>query len=107
MYFRRNPPRRSAWDDLDALVLEEVEAASRASPATPAPLDCDEDFLARASAHFAAHEEPEALLERLCRLPGLLRRQEPEAPTAAEPDRPAGDDEAGPSPTDSDQGPAT
>jgi hypothetical protein len=110
MYFRRSPPRRGAWDDLDALVLEEVEAAARASPmprAAAAPFGSDDEFLARASAYFAGHDDPERLLERLCSLPGLLPPDE-EAPRSDAEVEPAAIAPEAPEPApDSDQGPGT
>jgi hypothetical protein len=97
--YLRNPLPRTAWDDLDALVLEEVEALSGPSAVEilGPSFACDEDFLARASAYFAGHDDPEGLLERLCGLPGLLRS---EAALDPEPDA------AQPGPPDGDQGPA-
>ncbi|MEA3066367.1 MAG: hypothetical protein QOJ27_2828 [Sphingomonadales bacterium] len=103
--YLRNPPRRTAWEDLEALVLEEVEALSRPSPAVEIvapPFACDEDFLARASAYFAGHDDPEGLLERLCSLPGLLC---PEASPESKPESDSAE-AAHPAPPDGDQGPA-
>lgn len=58
---------RSLWADLDALVLEEVDAL-RAGPHRPAEAPdfaSEEAFLARASLYLRGHPDPEALVERL------------------------------------------
>ncbi|HEY0413255.1 MAG TPA: hypothetical protein VGD66_08935 [Allosphingosinicella sp.] len=104
MYPHNRPPR-TAWRDLDALVLEEVEALSRPSPTleiVAPPFACDEDFLARSSAYFAGHDNPEALLERLCILPVLLR---PDAALESEPESDSAE-AAQPAPPDGGQEPA-
>ena len=96
MQLRRTRPRRAAWDDLDALVLEEVEAASRTSArlgAVAPPFGSDEDFLALAAEYLAAHEDPRGLLERLGA--SVPPRREEEKPQAS----------AEPAPPDADQGP--
>jgi hypothetical protein len=76
---------QSIWADLDALVLEEMEAL-RAGPDRPdeAPgIGSDDDFIFRASAHLRRHPDPEALVQRLCVELGLF--QPPgEAPPAGE-----------------------
>ena len=62
------PPRsRSVWADLDALVLEEVDAL-RAGPDLPIETPgfaSEEDFAARAAAYLRGHEQPEAVIGRL------------------------------------------
>lgn len=59
---------RSVWADLDALVLEEVEAlrAGRHHPAEAPPFASEEEFFARVSLYLRGHPNPESLVERLC-----------------------------------------
>jgi hypothetical protein len=76
---------RSVWADLDALVLEEMEAL-RAGPDRPEDaLGCasDDAFIVRASVHLRGHPDPEALLKRLCAELGLFQSSG-EAPPAGE-----------------------
>ena len=62
------PLSRSAWADLDALVLEEVEALdaeARIAPGRPRGFDSDDDFLVRALTYLADHDDPIGLIARL------------------------------------------
>jgi len=86
-------PRRTAWDDLDTLALEEEQAlrAETAAPPPPpvpaSPFASDEEFLVRALAHLAGHAAPAALLARLSE--GFAPQPAPAAvATPAPPDEP-------------------
>ena len=71
-----SPPPRSAWADLDALVIEETEALRQGPerPPEPPPFASDDDFSARAGAWLRGHADPQGLLERLAADLDLLRR---------------------------------
>jgi len=69
MYASPAPRSRSVWADLDALVLEEVNAL-RTEPEAPAETAApdfasEEDFVSRVAAYLRGHEDREALLARL------------------------------------------
>ena len=65
MYTATAPLPRSVWADLDALVLEEVEALRIEEAPPPPRFESDEDFLVRTLAYLAEHPDPSALVERL------------------------------------------
>jgi hypothetical protein len=96
---------RSVWADLDALVLEEVNALQAAPEAGPEAPDfaSAEDFSARAAAFLRGHPDPESLVEALCAELGLFRLPEekrPDPPPEAGPAHAAA--EARPAPDDPD-----
>ena len=82
------PPRsRSAWADLDALVLEEVDAL-RAGPNLPVETPgfaSEEGFIARAAAYLRGRDDPEAVIGRL-RLDLGLSGPAEQAPASPVPD---------------------
>ena len=80
MHAQTATSRYSAWADLDAIVLQEVDALSNrpAGPPVAADFASDEEFVDRVSAYLRDHEEAEALVERLSSELGLFRRPEPE-----------------------------
>ncbi len=92
---------RSVWADLDALVLEEVNALDPARELAPEPPDfaSDEDFSGRAAAFLRGHPDPESLVEALCAELGLFRLPEDKLAEGA-PDQEAA--EACPVPDDPD-----
>jgi hypothetical protein len=107
MYASPAPRSRSVWADLDALVLEEVNALRTDPPAAAeAPaFASEEDFVACVAAYLRGHDGREALLERVS---ALLVPDEPardadpgEESAGAPPDepdpapRPAGEEEPG------------
>jgi hypothetical protein len=104
------PHSRSLWADLDALVLEEVDAL-RAGPNRPAEAPAfasEDDFVARVSAFLRGHGDPEALVERLCTDLGLFKPPRDASPaTCEEPPSTAPDQtESAPPPPESSGEPA-
>ena len=76
----------SIWADLDALVLEEVEAL-RADPprlAEALAFGSEEEFMVRASAFLAGHDDREQIIERLRVRLGLSPGQDAVPPEAQE-----------------------
>jgi hypothetical protein len=64
MNVRQIPSRHSTWDDLDALVVEEMEALAGPPPipALPVPFLDDEKFLAAALSYLDGHADRDRLL---------------------------------------------
>lgn len=81
----------SEWADLDALVLEEMNALS-AGPAEPVAFRSEADFVAQATAYLRQRDDPLRVIEDLTRELGLTMSEDLEMA-----DLPDEDDEA-PSP---------
>jgi hypothetical protein len=93
--------RYSAWADLDAIVLQEVDALSGRSARPPiADFASNDDFVARVSTYLRGHDEAEALVKRLCKHLGLFRRPEVEETSDVElqPESTGQDPDAAPAP---------
>jgi hypothetical protein len=100
MHSDRMALARSVWADLDALVLEEVNAlnATPAAPETPA-FSSEEDFVVQAKAYLRQRDDPLRVIEDLTRELGLgmsenlemadLPLEEDETTAAAAPEAPA------------------
>jgi len=98
MHAQTATSRYSAWADLDAIVLQEVDALSNRPARPPAAADfaSDEEFVDRVSAYLRDHEEAEALVERLSKELGLFRRPEPQETPEATPEPEAADEQSEP-----------
>lgn len=82
-----SPPPRSVWADLDALVLEEMNALRQGPdlPPQPPPFASDADFSARVGAYLRGHDDPQGLIERLGADLDLFKRPaDPPAPAPPE-----------------------
>lgn len=89
--------RRSPRTDLDALVLEEIEALRRSPPplrqAPPKPFGgfaSDEEFLVCAMRYLAVHSDPGALLARLSSRFHVAAEPKPAGPATTDEEAPAG-----------------
>lgn len=73
MHGERTALARSVWADLDALVLEEVNALNAAPAAAPKPaaFSSEEDFVAQATAYLRQRDDPLRVIEDLTRELGL------------------------------------
>ena len=95
----------SVWADLDALVLEEVEALRAGPPRVPEPLafGSEEEFVARASAFLMGRENPDQLIERLRAHLHLSSAQDAAVPDTHE-EQPAPEQEAPEPPVETEPG---
>lgn len=73
MHGERTALARSVWADLDALVLEEVNALNAAPAAAPelSAFSSEEDFVAQATAYLRQRDDPLRVIEDLTRELGL------------------------------------
>lgn len=80
----------SVWADLDALVLEEVNALKSApvSRSEPSAFASEDDFISKATAYLRQHEDPLRLIADLTRDLGLSTSEDLEMP-----DEPTGEPE--------------
>lgn len=105
MHGERTALARSVWADLDALVLEEVNALNAAPAAglEPPAFRSEEDFVARATAYLRQRDDPLRVIEDLTRELGLgmsedlemadmpLEEEDATPAAAAAPEAPAAD----------------
>lgn len=82
MHAQRPMPSRSLWADLDALVLEEVNAldAPPREGIEPPAFASEDDFLAQAVAYLRLRDDPLRVLEALSAELGLSASHETDLP---------------------------
>lgn len=90
MHGERMALSHSVWADLDALVLEEVNALDAVSVSRPEPpvFASEDDFISKATAYLRQHDDPLRLIDDLTRDLGLSMSEDLEMP-----DEPTGEPE--------------